>query len=1166
MVRTQTTEAALSRAGFPNAQGMLMDAPIGIYASTPEGRFLAANSAMATMFGYDSAQDLIASVTDIAAQLYADPADRDEFKRLVEEQGEVKGHELRMLRRDGSVVRVSRSGRGVRDSEGKIIHYHGFVTDITEQKVMDEALRERTSRFNTIVDNMFDLVSITDMEGYFKHLGVSHSILGYDLDELVGRNVMEFVHPDDIDHVASSFADFINTRRSGQKLEYRYRRADGEYLWFETVGKMLLDAQGQPKEILFSTRDFTQRKAAEDAYKESEAKCRELFDNAPVGIFESTPQGRYISVNSEYARLIGYAGPEEMIENVVDIARQLYVRPEEREKYNNLLKEHQIVNNFEVELKRVDGQSIWVSMDAKVKTTKDGEIIYAGFLTDISKRKNAEQKYNREKIFIEAIFDSVPGLLYLYDSNGRLIRWNKQHEIFTGYHPEELANMHLMDWYSEDIESQNAVQEGVATTMEKGHGEAEAVLQRKDGSGVSMHFTARLLTIEGKQYFTGVGIDISERKKRERELREKTLLLEGILDNIPDIMGVKKPDLTVIRYNKAGYDFLKLPPEKVIGSKCYEHLNLNSPCNPCATLEAVKQKGLVALEKHLPELDMHFNCRANPIFSEDGRILYTVELIRDITQRKKAEAELRALAQILENVDSIAVMKDPSLRYIAANQAYLRLTGFTNQADLIGKTDAELFHGLASDEQIESYMENDRKALGLPAGKVHTAEELFPGDDGTMKTFLTKKFPVYDKDEQHLLGVATLTTEITQQKRLESALRDAKLVADAANQAKSEFLANMSHEIRTPINGIMGMMQLLETTALDEEQRQYVQLTKTSAERLTRLLSDILDLSRVEAGKMEIHDSEFSISDLRDSIIGLFTLAARSKGMSVECILDPAIPDRLVGDEARLRQVLFNIVGNSVKYSDHGKVVVKMVPIRSWKPAVVRILFSVTDTGIGIPDEKVNDLFKPFVQVDGSYTRKHQGAGLGLAIVKRLIELMDGRLCIDTAIAQGTTVHAALYFKVPGESAAKHSGDSSPPSSRCLRILLVEDEPSNSMPIMKLLEKTGHTVTLAEDGRQALDILATLDFDAILMDVQMPVMNGVEATKAIRTLEYEKNSSIPEFQHSRIPIIALTAYAMLGDREKFLAAGMDDYLAKPVKMGDLEKVLERNIRSQELMT
>ena len=255
-----------------NLQDFFDNAPIGIYTSTPDGCFLAANPTMATMFGYASPQDLISSVTDIAGQLYVDPADREEFKRVVEEQGEVKDQEFRMVRRDGTVIWVSRSGRGVRDLEGNIVQYQGVITDISQRNVLVEELRERPARFNTVVDNMFDLVSITDLEGNFNFLGAPHSILGYELETLIGKNVLDYVHPDDQPHVVAVFKDFISRQDSGRKVEYRYRRADGEYLWFETVGKIIQDEYGNPKEILFSTRDFTQRKRAEEALRQSEAK------------------------------------------------------------------------------------------------------------------------------------------------------------------------------------------------------------------------------------------------------------------------------------------------------------------------------------------------------------------------------------------------------------------------------------------------------------------------------------------------------------------------------------------------------------------------------------------------------------------------------------------------------------------------------------------------------------------------------------------------------------------------------------------------------------------------------------------------------------------------------------------------------------------------------
>ncbi|WP_051434546.1 LytS/YhcK type 5TM receptor domain-containing protein [Desulfonatronum lacustre] len=491
-------------------------------------------------------------------------------------------------------------------------------------------------------------------------------------------------------------------------------------------------------------------------------------------------------------------------------------------------------------------------------------------------------------------------------------------------------------------------------------------------------------------------------------------------------------------------------------------------------------------------------------------------------------------------------------------------------ARIIGRTVEETFSLTYWDITPEEYAPLEQAQLRSLAetGRYGPIEKEYMHADGHRVPVRLQGLITEIKGENFILSAVQ---DVTDQRKHEHALLLAKEQAEAANQAKSEFLANMSHEIRTPINGVMGMLQLLNTTKLDDKQHRFIQLATGSAQRLTTLLSDILDLSRVEAGKMEIHESTFSLEELQDSITGLFTVTAQSKGIALECTLDPAIPPRLVGDEARVRQILFNLVGNALKFSDAGKITVEMVPIRSWKPEAVRILFTVTDTGIGIPENKLQELFQPFTQVDGSYTRRHQGAGLGLAIIKRLIELMDGHLCVESREGEGTSAYFALYFKLPSDAVTSKDSPRPPASAPTgLRILLAEDDPSNAFPTQEQLKIAGHQVTLAENGRQVLELLNDQEFDVILMDIQMPVMDGLEATRRIRAAETEKQDSVVKDQHSapqvssfspqpsrRIPIIALTAYAMVGDKEKFLAAGMDDYLAKPVRMEDLRKILER---------
>ena len=536
----------------------------------------------------------------------------------------------------------------------------------------------------------------------------------------------------------------------------------------------------------------------------------------------------------------------------------------------------------------------------------------------------------------------------------------------------------------------------------------------------------------------------------------------------------------------------------------------------------------------------------------EGRPTRMVGTHVDIHDRKLADIAVHRLTQILENADAIAVMKDTNLCYLAANKAYLRLTGFTSQDMLIGKTDRELFHGLAAEEEIRHYMDNDRKAMSLPPGQVLTVEESLPGPDGEIRTFLTKKFPVYDQDQQALTGVATLSSEITDRKAMEIELRKARDAAEAASSAKSEFLANMSHEIRTPLNGILGMLQLLETSAMNEEQCQFCSLAIQSTNRLTRLLSDILDLSRIEAGKMQLNQTPFNLREIVTQVVDLFVPIAVQSNVALQHHLAPSLPEIVIGDAVRLQQILINLIGNAFKFTDQGHVRLEAYPLPRTKNGRLRIFFSVSDTGQGIADEALSTLFAPFTQAAQGYKRNHQGAGLGLSICKQLVTLMDGDMSVESTVGAGSSFHFCITVDNAGDITIQAQPEETAVSTGGnRRILVAEDDEVTLFSICKLLEKTRYRVEVARNGQEALDLHRSQDFDLILMDVQMPLLDGVEATRRIRELESKDKRDIP--------IIALTAYAMAGDKERFLAAGMNGYLAKPVGLGDLLKTLEATL-------
>ncbi|MHC1789475.1 PocR ligand-binding domain-containing protein [Solidesulfovibrio sp.] len=412
-------------------------------------------------------------------------------------------------------------------------------------------------------------------------------------------------------------------------------------------------------------------------------------------------------------------------------------------------------------------------------------------------------------------------------------------------------------------------------------------------------------------------------------------------------------------------------------------------------------------------------------------------------------------------------------------------------------------------------------------------------------------------------GNIKLARAMTEKSLLIELLERSKEKSELANRTKSEFLANMSHEVRTPLNGILGMLQLLKTTNPTEEQSEYIVNAIQSSNRLTRLLSDILDISRIEAGRMHLVETEFDVYKTGQSVHDIFSIEAQNKGIQLTFSHAPGIPPKLVGDEARLRQILFNLVGNAIKFTDAGEVTVDVAVLPVSNDARVRVLITVRDTGIGISDDNLKRIFEPFVQAEDSYTRRFQGAGLGLSIVRRLVELLGGTITIDSTVGAGTTFYLSFPFKVPelpakGEAQAATAIDRSgeaPP----LRILFAEDDAVSLLSGKRMLEKSGHTVVMASDGKEVLQRLGEQHIDLILMDIQMPRMDGVEATKAIR-----KSASLRHKAH--IPIIAMTAYAMTGDQEKFLAAGMDAYIAKPMNQDSLRAVIQQVMVSQSTAT
>jgi PAS domain S-box-containing protein len=1133
----------------------------GIVVTDTEGKIQYVNPAFTKMTGYSREEAIGKNPRVLKSGHHTQAFYEDLWKTI--KSGQVWHGDMINQRKDGTLYNEEMRIAPVLSSTGEVVNYIAIKHDVSDRRAAEEA----KALLAAIVESSTDaIVACTPGGEILTWNRGAKEMFGLTPQQAIGRKASSFSSPNR-QSLMDQFVEQVSKGNTITNYEGVVLHANGQEVRVTVTSFPIRGLSGEVTAITAILRDNTERYKSMQALKESEERFRAVFEHAPAGICEVGLNDSIVRVNAKFCSLLGFSEQE-----LVGKTWQGLCHPDDLEaallRKANLGKGISRVADGERRYLRKDGSAIWTHARIALIKADDGRhLCYVVHVTDITERRKAAEALRESEARFRNMADCCPSILWVCDKEGNLEYINKECRRFF---QKESCEMKAAEWQSlvhpDDAHEYSAAVKRALIEHVPFRADCRVRTANGDWRLLGSHAEPRFSPSGEYMGHIGLSADITDRKLNEQAREFQHSLIRTIQEVGLDGILVVDNEGHVLSHNERLFEVWQIPSSEI--PRPLRAATLGAPIPPLLSecLERVKDpefylrraRELYADPDEIDECEVELKDGrtlerySSSLRNENGKYLARAWFFRDITERKRAVLALQSseekFRQLAENIREVFWLRDATNnRFLYISPAYEQVWG--RSCTSFYENPASRLEAIHPEDLAQSRAIWERQLQGENVEsefRIHTPS-------GEEKWVRGRAFPIRDGNG-NLIRIVGIVEDITERKHYEQELIRAQEGAEAANRAKSRFLANMSHEIRTPMNGVIGMNQLLLETDLTAEQRKYVQVAQTSGRTLLALIDNILDLSKIEAGKITLESQSFDLRQTITDVLLLVQPQTNAKGLSVSSFVSSDLPPLLKGDAHRLRQILTNLIANAVKFTERGEVTLN-AELACEVNGMLTVRFAVSDTGIGMRPDQASSLFSAFVQADTSTTRRYGGTGLGLTISKQLAELMGGKIGVNSREGHGSTFWftAVLECATTGEIASAGAPPDAPVEPHIEtrigheeKILVVEDNLTNQLVVLAQLQKLGYKADAVSNGQEAVDAVKRGRYDLVLMDCEMPVMDGYEATRQIRTS-----------LQSIIPIVSLTADVTSSARERCLYAGMNGYLSKPLELPQLTKMLDR---------